>query len=292
MMQNRSPDRLHSAPEIFGAAIKGQRSEQQDSIASTWLPNDGAWLAIIADGMGGHAAGEVASRIAVDGFVSTFVAERSVGAALGDAFNIALGEANSLIAGAQQQSPELSGMGTTLVAAHISAHGLAWISVGDSPLWLFRAGTLTRLNEDHSLRAIVAGGARTSGNILQSALTGAPIEMIDCRTDPVQLRAGDAVLVASDGLLTLGENDIAGALQMSSPGGPEAAVRSLLKAVEAGRKPNQDNCSVIIALPHAPKSRQKPGRSLMVAVTIALVLAITAVIVFELRTSLLSLSIN
>jgi serine/threonine protein phosphatase PrpC len=277
-------------PQVFGAAIQGQRSEQQDSIGSTWLTGESSWLTIIADGMGGHAAGGVASRIAVEAFGSTFVAARLAGAALGDALAAALNEANSRIAGAQKQAPALSGMGTTLVAAHISPQGIAWISVGDSPLWLFRGGALTRLNEDHSLRAMVPNGLKVSGNVLQSALTGESIEMIDCRADPLPLRPEDAVVIASDGLLTLSEQEISSTLRKANASGPEAATRWLLEAVEARQKAGQDNCSVIVAFPRWSRADRRAGRFLLVAATIAAVAAALAVLAFELDTGLISLS--
>ncbi len=232
---------------VFGAAIQGQRSEQQDSFCSIWLPKERAWLLIIADGMGGHAAGEVASRIAVDTFITSFNAARSAGTGLEEALNLSLDSANARIASTQRASPETIGMGTTLVAAHLSTNGLAWISVGDSPLWLYRADKLIRLNEDHSLRGAVAAGARGVGNLLQSALNGQTIALIDCRAQPYPLLAGDLVLISSDGLLTLTEDEIAATVRQSSVGGPEAITRAILDAVEDRRKSNQDNCAVVVA---------------------------------------------
>jgi PPM family protein phosphatase len=291
-MDDASANHGDFAPEVFGAAIQGQRSEQQDSIGSTWLPGDCAWLTIIADGLGGHVAGGVASKIAVTAFISTFVAARSAGEMLSDAFSAALTEANSQIADAQSKAPELSGMATTLVAAYISSQGIAWISVGDSPLWLLRSGTLTRLNEDHSLRAMVADGLKAGGNILQSALTGASIDMIDCRAEPVSLRGGDAIVVASDGLLTLSREEISDAVRKASVGGPEAVTRSLLKAVEGRRKPNQDNCSVIIALAPEAKTSGRVRRILLIAATIAAILAIATFVLVATDTGLIPLSIK
>jgi len=197
--------------------------------------------------MGGHAAGDVASRLAVDSFSLTFVDARRKGASIEEALRHSLETTNDEIAAKQAASPEATGMGTTLVVAHVSAKGVAWISVGDSPLWLFRDGKLLRLNEDHSLRAAVADGAKLSGNILQSAVNGDPIALVDCRAEPLPLRIGDVVVLASDGVLTLKDQEIAGVARKSSVNGPDAVAQALLQAVETRGKANQDNCAVLIA---------------------------------------------
>src|SRR5580692_418514 len=139
---------------VYATAIQGARSQQQDSVRVRWLADEQAWLIALADGMGGHAAGDLASKIAVDSFVGTFAARRDEQDDLGQAFQLALEDANARIAAVQSARPETSGMGTTLVAAHVSREGLRWISVGDSLLLLYRDGGLTQLNEDHSLRGV------------------------------------------------------------------------------------------------------------------------------------------
>lgn len=232
---------------IFGAAIQGRRRAQEDAFRSKWLAADRAWLLVLADGMGGHAAGDVASRMTVDSFIAAFADVRSAQRPLDEAFRSALERANSRLASAQKDSPELAGMGSTLVAAHLSPDGLAWISVGDSPLWLLRDGRLNRLNADHSLRAAVAAGAGTAGNLLLSALNGQAIELIDCHAEPLALQSRDLVMLASDGLLTLAESEIAASARQNAGRGPETIAGAILKAVEDRRKSNQDNCAIIVA---------------------------------------------
>jgi serine/threonine protein phosphatase PrpC len=146
-MSDASPRRAGAEPEVFGAAIQGRRSEQQDSFRSVWLAARQAWLLVVADGMGGHAAGAVASRVAADTFVSKFATRRSEGVSLDEAMRGALHDANTQIAKSQEDAPETTGMGTTLVAAHLGADGVAWIGVGDSPMWIFRNGAINRINE-------------------------------------------------------------------------------------------------------------------------------------------------
>src|ERR1700679_1424453 len=161
------------------AATKGGRSVQQDAVRVRWLANEQAWLIVLADGMGGHAAGEVASKLAVDSFVAAFAARREADAPYSEAFSYALDEANMLIGSVQTSQPQTTGMGTTLVAAHIAGKKLRWISVGDSPLWLVRGGIATRLNADHSLRRVSAATRQNaSANTLTSALVGRKIDSI------------------------------------------------------------------------------------------------------------------
>ena len=260
----------------FGAAIQGRRSEQQDLFRSVWLSGEQAWLLVVADGMGGHAAGEVASRVAADAFIATFTTERPAGAALGDALQRAMRDANARIAAYQQDAPATTGMGTTLIAVHLCVHGLAWISVGDSPLWVFRNGRVSRLNEDHSLRAAVAAGANANANMLLSALDGGTIALIDCRPKPFRLRSGDLAILASDGLLTLSESEISRIIAENAAAGPELVTRALLRAVETCDKPHQDNCTVIVAAPPKPPATPSSLRWLAAALLVCVVL-VTAI---------------
>lgn len=240
-------------PDVFGAAIQGARSEQQDAYRLRWIEQENAWLLVLADGMGGHAGGGLASRIAVDGFVAAFVSQRSGGATLEDAFLASLHDANARIAQMQKSQPGLADMGTTIVAAYLSAAGIAWVSVGDSPMWVFRDWQLHRLNEDHSMREL-AGHAKNLRNMLQSVLNGQPIPMIDCHAAPVALRAGDILLLSSDGILTLSEGEIADIVGRHAAGDTQSIANALLQGVSAYRKSNQDNCSLVVALPLNPET--------------------------------------
>jgi len=261
------------AIRVYGAAIQGRRSEQQDAFRSVWLAAEQAWLLVVADGMGGHAGGAVASRLAADAFVGTFTARRAAGVSLGEALQAALDDANARIARGQQEMPETEGMGTTLVAAHLSSEGLAHISVGDSPLWVLRAGALERINADHSFRPAVARGAKAIANMLQSVLNGDPIPLIDARPKPRRLRSGDLVIVASDGLLTLEASEIAAVAARHADAGAEAVTHGLLAEVVSRGKSNQDNCTVLVAL--APIAAEHRTRwPAIVAATLAIVVTI------------------
>jgi serine/threonine protein phosphatase PrpC len=185
-------------------------------------------LAVVADGMGGHLAGEVASRMAVDSVCN------SVGARLRkDAESPADDEkellyevielANEEIYQFSMQNAQLSGMGTTIVAALADADRLLVAHVGDSRLYLCSEGQLIQLTEDHShVQNLVNQGIITAEeakfhpkrNIILRALGTDPFVDIDLLE--YQWRQGDIVLMCSDGLSNLvSDEELLHALQLA-----------------------------------------------------------------------------
>ena len=233
---------------------RGTRERQEDDLGhidgDTLDPEGNHSVVLVADGMGGHAAGEVASRAAVRGFVQAY-GTRGLAR---DRLQSALDRANAAIAEETDRDGALHGMGTTLVAAAVTEEGLHWISVGDSPLYLFHAGRLERLNEDHSMRPVIArlleddpeAASYYSPNQLLSALMGGVIERTDASATPRRLEAGDIVLVATDGLDTLDEEETEALIEEHCRGGPDAIRDALLRAVEAKDHPRQDNTSLFV----------------------------------------------
>jgi serine/threonine protein phosphatase PrpC len=221
-----------------GAQHQGARPYQEDSWALKPLAN-GSLLAVLADGMGGHAGGAVASRIAVDTAIASIEQGASLGAAL-QAANRAVGEK-----AAGDQS--LTNMGATFVAVAVAGDEMYWVSVGDSPLYLVADGRIERLNADHSMApqidAMVARGlltARQAANhpgrhTLREAVMGQPLSLID--EGSRRLGAGARLLLCSDGVQSLDEARIA-----AQAGGP---VQALIEAVLAVREPHQDNVTVV-----------------------------------------------
>jgi serine/threonine protein phosphatase PrpC len=242
-------------------ASKGARSYQEDAVeirSEPVDPGDGRaerLIAVLADGMGGHAGGAFASSTACEAFV------RAYHAAAGDAptrLDEALHCANRAIAGSVEDNPALDGMGCTLVGTDFSPAGLQWVSVGDSPLFLVRGGGIALLNADHSLAPeidkLAAAGKMSwedarldpRRHYLRSAVTGAEIELIDRSPGPVALDAGDIVIVASDGIQTLSQRAILDVVEAYAAGGPDAVARALLAAIGAVGEPHQDNATVIV----------------------------------------------
>jgi protein phosphatase len=221
-----------------GAQHQGARPYQEDSWALRTLP-DGALLAVLADGMGGHAGGATASRLAVGAFLMAMESGRSL--------REALEAANGAVGAAARRDRTLDNMGTTLVAAVVHGDEVRWISVGDSPFYLAARGTLERLNADHSMvpqiealaeRGIITAeeAARHPGrHTLREAVMGQPLTLID--EGRRGLGAADRLLVCSDGVETLGHAEIV--REAAKP------AQALVDAVLAAGVPGQDNVTVI-----------------------------------------------
>ena len=251
-----------------GGQLLGKREVQEDELGfidgSTLDPGGQHPVAIVADGMGGHASGELASRLAVRAFVEAYGAEGRPA----DRLRAALDRANQAIDDAIRDNLSLDGMGTTLVAAAITADGLEWISVGDSPLYLCRGGRLKRLNEDHSMVPVIAAmreidPATARGmnpNELRSALVGFALTKVDASPMPELLKPGDLILLASDGLNTLDEGEMASLIATRRGDGPEAVKDALLAAVAAQDSPAQDNVTVaLVEVPGATGAASASG---------------------------------
>src|SRR5579884_1523417 len=177
-----------------------QRRENEDS-AFVQAP-----VFVVADGMGGAQAGEVASRIATETFEQGLPGTGSPESRLAELVR----DANQRIYDRARADRGRAGMGTTLTAAYLTDSQLAIAHVGDSRAYLFRDGELSRLTQDHSLvDELVRQGKLTEEqaaehpqrSIITRALGPEPDVMIDTFTYPV--RAGDVLLLCSDGLTSM-----------------------------------------------------------------------------------------
>lgn len=184
------------------------RSNNEDSFGA--FPNRDAkgGLLVVADGMGGAAAGEVASKMAVDlisdGFHEALPRQGARGALVA-----AIAGANGAIFSRARKENHLSGMGTTCAAAAIIGCKLFHAHVGDSRVYLIAGGNMALLTRDHTVSAElgrVAGGGRTAAqmkHVLTRCLgNGAEIE-VDAGDEPIDLSPGDTVLLCTDGLWNL-----------------------------------------------------------------------------------------
>lgn len=205
-----------------GAAGLSDQGRQRDHNEDTFLVDPQRGLFLLSDGMGGHNAGEVASRLAVEKLSQRLDAE-SIGAALGkpDAVKellleaVALAHAAVLVGAAD--NPDYGGMGCTVVVALADGHGLHLCHVGDSRAYLLHGGGLRQLTNDHSLvNELVEAGRLTPSEALTSPLRGeltqalgAPFAIQPDLTH-VDMESGDWVLMCSDGLSDmLGDDEIA-----------------------------------------------------------------------------------
>ena len=244
------------------------RSANEDAFCALAGPDAPAGadaLLAVADGMGGHKAGEVASEMAIRGLVARLsrdgVAAQVTGG-LVQALQLTIGELNAEIHRAGSR-PETRGMGTTLTAAVITGRALTIGHVGDSRAYLLRDGELQQLTQDHSWVAEqVAGGVLTPAeaevhpwrNILTRAIGVEPGVQVDGMT--VEVTKGDLLLVCSDGVHALVRDDeISGLL---AGGGPQSSSREIVDLANA--KGGIDNITVVVARIDSVNSREGPAR--------------------------------
>jgi serine/threonine protein phosphatase PrpC len=242
-------------------ATTGARSGQEDAF-QLW-PADGVarpegesggLLAVLADGMGGHIGGAVAGQTACSKFAEVFAAATSP---YDQRLQSALDASNEALAKGVEENAALRGMGCTIVAAWLDTLGIRWASVGDSLLLLYRFPDVIRLNADHSLGSFLDEQARQNRisaseakehhnrNALRSALTGAKIDLIDLRSEPLELQAGDWVLIASDGICSLEGDEIADVVYNFRQSTPAEMADGLIAAVVRKGVAGQDNTTVV-----------------------------------------------
>jgi protein phosphatase len=224
--------------------------------------NEDSYLALaeehlfaVADGMGGHAAGEVASAIAVETMLATFRSGNFPGSPTperprrADELVRSIEAANRAIFDQAQTNAEQAGMGTTIVAARFapSRQRVFIAHAGDSRCYRLRDGEFKMLTQDHTMSAWGVGGRE--GEKLTRALGIMPTIEVDVSEDaPI---AKDQYLLCSDGLTKmLGDDDIAGILRSQTE--PEETVRKLIEA--ANEKGGRDNITAIVIQVHETAS--------------------------------------
>ena len=243
------------------------RTTNEDAVAFV-APDAGSpessvgFLALVADGMGGHAAGEMASAIAAETIPRVVYAFAGAPA---EALAKALGEAHQAILEYAEVHPDAQGMGTTCTAALVREGDLWLAQVGDSRAYLFRDGVLERLTEDQTLHAqLMRDGVMTpeeaaampGGNIILQALGARKAVSPVVSDQPKKLLPGDLLLLCSDGLHGyVAEKEIAAVLTSGPPG---AACRALIDRANAAG--GFDNVSVgVFRFTNSPPVRARAG---------------------------------
>jgi len=205
-------------------------------------------LAVVCDGMGGHEAGEIASRLAVEAIVKRFEEDTGdTGAMLVKAVQ----GANRAVFDSAAQTPRLKGMGTTCTAL-VLHRGLAWCAhVGDSRLYLVRAGEIFLMTEDHSaVMELVRRGVisrdearhHPDKNVISRALGSHRDVTVTAWPQPFAVQAGDSFVLCSDGLYDLvGDDDLLATVLGTHP--QVACDRLVSLARERG---GYDNVSVAV----------------------------------------------
>ena len=226
---------------VVGAATDVGRVRGHNEDA--YLVDDQLGLVAVADGMGGHQAGEVASATALEAL------RASVGSGAG--VRDAVTAANEAVYEKSTTDERLRGMGTTLTAATLAAGGTVLLAhVGDSRAYELHEGQLRRVTTDHSLveELIQAGElteAEAEGDPRRSMITRSiGIEPgVDVDLVPIQVGSGDRFLICSDGLTGMVDDDEIEEI-LKSESDPTAAARQLIDA--ANRGGGTDNITVLV----------------------------------------------
>lgn len=217
------------------------RANNEDSVYA------GARLLALADGMGGHAAGEIASQLVIAALAH--LDDDEPGGDLLAKLDQAVREGNAAIAAHVENDPELEGMGTTLTAILFAGNKLGLVHVGDSRGYMLRDGELAQITKDDTfVQTLVDEGRITAEeahshpqrSLIMRALTGHEVEpTLNMR----EARAGDRYLLCSDGLSDpVSQETILEALQM--PDVAESADRLIELALRGG---GPDNVTVVVA---------------------------------------------
>ncbi len=250
---NLSPAVPSMTFEFFHAVDTGRaRSNNEDSVAV----DESNSLAVLADGMGGYNAGEVASGMATSFIKSELgrwlaeAAARASDVEVRRAMDICVDNANRAIFNAANANPQYAGMGTTLVVAVLRDNQLRLGHVGDSRAYRWRAGQFMQITRDHSLLQeqidaglITAEQAAFSANknLVTRAVGVEDTVLLETHLHEVQ--PGDVYLLCSDGLSDMLDDAMMARLLQTNDSLPQAGQALIAAANEAGGK---DNIALIL----------------------------------------------
>lgn len=254
--------RTNNEDQFLVAELTKAMHVQQSSLTSpqTRLSHEHGHMFLVADGMGGHRAGEQASALALE-TIEAFTLDHlqwflplqgAEEAELSSEFQDALHQADGRIIEEASRDPELQGMGTTVTIAYAFNRDLFVVHVGDSRCYLFRQGGLHQLTRDHTiLEHLLDMGMVTpeqaSRHFLRHVITnvvGGAKPGLDVEVHKIELAPNDVLLLCSDGLTEMvTAEQIAAILQAKRP--PQEACQELIE--EANRKGGNDNVTVIVS---------------------------------------------
>jgi protein phosphatase len=242
---------LTKAMRVWQTSLEGPRVQ---------VGEERAHLFLVADGMGGHRAGERASTQAVtaiehftlNSFKWFFGTDSSEARKVLAQFQAALTQADAAIVEEAADKPELRGMGTTVTMAFQLGAQLCVVHVGDSRAYLFRGRELHQLTKDHTLVAdLVRTGAiqpdEAAGHRMRHVITnvvGGPEAGVKVEARALQIHPGDRLLLCSDGLTESVTDDVIAAT-LDEEANVESAAKKLLALAMAG--PAKDNITLVVA---------------------------------------------
>ena len=223
------------------------------------------YVMVVADGMGGHAAGEVASQMAISALVRLaldvpdwfFKVDKEHAVEIEERTRRVIEDVDAELVERGREDPTLHGMGSTLTGVRSFGHDLLLAHVGDSRAYLFRAGQMRRLTRDHTyaqflvdtgqLDASEVAGSRTR-HILTNVLGGA-VDDVEVDVDLMRLEDGDRLLLCSDGLTDLVDDDTIQTTLSGTVSSAAACSQLIDLALDRG---GHDNVTVIVAAYHFP----------------------------------------
>jgi serine/threonine protein phosphatase PrpC len=234
---------------------RGPREQNQDFLGSVQQPDrDERVLFVLADGMGGHAGGYQASRVAVDAAHQAFGTNGAIGEPEA-ILRLLVHAANEAVHRLSEENPALQGCGTTLVLLLAQGQQVYCAHVGDSRLYRLRDGEMEQLTEDHSLlRVLVEAGALTAeeaavdprGHVLSQAVGSSRSLDVDV-AGPMPVEDRDRFLLCSDGLSGVLSAERMAEIMNES----DDATAAQLLVMDALNSGTEDNTTVLIASPTA-----------------------------------------
>lgn len=235
-------------------------------------------LFVVADGMGGHAAGEVASEIC-----ATTLAEKAPTTPDAEALGHAVEAANAAIIQAVEEGKGRAGMGTTCTAAVLEGERLVIAQVGDSRAYLLHQGKIQQLTRDHSLVAMMV----EAGQLTPEEARVHPRRSVITRalgTDPatkpdlyeIDVETGDRLLLCSDGLYGMIDDEDIQAIMTRTADPQRCAAQLVNEAIAAG---GGDNVTVIIADVAGQREKRRKKIARKTKLTVAFVLVLLAAII-------------
>lgn len=249
----------HHEPRIAGATDVGVvRSVNQDAWGRFDDPDRAEIGLVVADGLGGHRGGEVASQLAVDTIGHSLFAGKGDG---GERLRASIALANARILEESARDPALDGMGTTAVGFLLSEDERSWVAhVGDSRLYRVRGGRLGTITEDHSLVAtLVREGVLSEAEAREDPRRNQILRALGVRDDveidvaEVDLLPGDVYVLCSDGLNGVLDDEAIQAIA-ERPTSPDQIVGRLIEAAnDAG---GTDNVTAVVVQIPDPMAEQ------------------------------------
>jgi PPM family protein phosphatase len=235
--------------QAFGLSDKGcARRDNEDRFAV----HEDLALFVVADGMGGHKAGEVAAQLTVDAIVETVRARASAARSDADLLRVSIERASDKIRAAALQDDDYAGMGTTVVAARVADRRLSVAYAGDSRLYVLSRGQLRQVTQDDTwLATILAADPETDRSTLEHhlmrhLLTNAVGALAQTTVHVIEemVEDGDVLLMTTDGVHDVMDEWRLAQLLLEDDD-PRAIAENMVRSALA--RGSRDNCTAVIA---------------------------------------------